>query len=120
MSPPPTAFERDEAAAVVVIMMELEPGLGELFAPRVGDVGCSRRDGTVATRPRGVQVSVAASVAGLLEWLSLEGEDVLAAAALVGEVVGVVEWRRGDGEDGDSGRRKGEARGELNDSGEGL
>jgi len=44
--------------------MELEPGRGE-FAPRVGDVGGSRWDGRVATRPRGVQVS--ASVAGLFE-----------------------------------------------------
>lgn len=60
MSPP--AFERDEA---VVIIMEPEPGRGE-FAPRVGDVGGSRCTGVVATRPRGVQVSVA-SVAGLFE-----------------------------------------------------
>jgi hypothetical protein len=46
------------------VSMELEPGLGE-FAPRVGDVGGSRCDGTVATRPRGVQVS--ASIAELFE-----------------------------------------------------
>jgi hypothetical protein len=45
-------------------IMELQPGRGE-FAPRVGDVGGSRWDGTVGTRPRGVQVS--ASVAGLFE-----------------------------------------------------
>ncbi len=38
----------------------------------------------------------------------------------VGELVGVVECRSGDGEEGDSGRRNGEARGELNDSVEGL
>lgn len=47
-----------------VVIIVLEPGLGE-FAPRVGDVGGSRCEGTVATRPRGVHVS--ASVAGLLE-----------------------------------------------------
>jgi hypothetical protein len=41
-------------------------------------------------------------------------------AAFVGEVVGVVECRRGDGEEGDSGRRNGEALGELKESGEGL
>lgn len=95
--------------------MELEPGRGE-FAPRVGDVGGSRWDGTDATRPRGVQVSV--SVVGLFEWLSFEGEGV--PICFVGDVVGVVDCRRGDGDEGDSGRRKGEARGELNESGEGL
>jgi len=46
------------------VIMELEPSRGE-FAPRVGDVGGSRWDGTLVTRPRGVQVS--ASVAGLFE-----------------------------------------------------
>lgn len=39
---------------------------------------------------------------------------------LLGEAVGVVELRRGDGDAGDSGRRNGDARGELRESGDGL
>jgi hypothetical protein len=46
------------------VIIELEPGRGE-FAPRVGDVGGSWGDGTTATRPLGVHVSV--SVAELFE-----------------------------------------------------
>jgi hypothetical protein len=48
--------------------------------------------------------------------LSFEGVPIV----FVGELVGVVEFRRGDGDAGDSGRRNGEALGELNERGEGL
>ena len=59
--------------------------------------------------------------------LSLEGDErgVIgfdgdnAGAALLGEAEGLL-GRRGEGEAGDSGRRKGEARGEPKESGEGL
>ena len=49
--------------------------------------------------------------------LALAGDKL--EPSLIGEVEGVT-GRRGDGDAGDSGRRKGEARGDPNESGEGL
>lgn len=75
------------------------------FAPRVGDGSlCLGTDG----RPRGVHESV--SLVGVDALASREGV-VAAAIVLVGEGVGVV-CLSGDGDNGDSGRRKGDARGE--------
>jgi hypothetical protein len=108
------------------MLPDLDVGRGEL-APRVGDSGSSRGAGGMeATSPRGVQELVGEAVVsitvdagvgvGVPFWASLEGVPM----PFVGEVVGVVECRRGEGEEGDSGRRKGEARGELKERGEGL
>lgn len=49
-----TAFMSPAGREEVSIV--LDPGIGR-FAPRVGDTGDSRCDGTVATKPRGVHVS---------------------------------------------------------------
>ena len=79
-------------------------------------------------RPRGVQVPL--SDVGVVASSNFVGEGLLGRATLVGENVGVVGRIAGEGEDGesgrrswvagDSGRRKGEVRGEPNESGEGL
>lgn len=47
-------------------------------------------------------------------FICLEGDD---AGPFKGALV---EFRKGDGEAGDSGRRKGDVRGELKESGDGL
>jgi hypothetical protein len=90
----------------------MPPNPGLPFAPRVGEGSLSFSTGA---RPRGVHVSP--SAAGVEPRPSLEG--VVDVAILVGEGFGV-DCRRGDGEAGLSGRRKGDARGEPYDSGEGL
>lgn len=83
------------------------PGLADLsaLAPLVGD--------SIAVVARGVVflacgVKLPVSVVGVLVLCSLEG---VLGMAFVGEVVGV-ELRRGEGDEGDSGRRKGDVRGE--------
>lgn len=101
----------------------MEPERGLDSAPRVGERSGSRRgDGRVGTRPRGVQVS--ALGVEVLEW-SLEGVPI----CFVGEgvrdgepvaVAVVVVLRNGEGDAGDSGRRKGDVRGELKERGDGL
>jgi hypothetical protein len=78
---------------------------GLALAPRVGESSLSLRTGV---RPRGVHVS--ASPVGVEALASREGV-VAAAIVLVGEGLGVV-CLKGDGDRGDSGRRKGDARGE--------
>lgn len=91
---------------------------------RVGEGASSRRGVSVL---RGVfQVGEFDSGEPLLVW-SLVGEEsgefggfVGDVKALVGEVVGVVGRSVVDGDAGDSGRRKGEVRGEPNERGEGL
>lgn len=61
-----------------------------------------------------------------LVFASLVGEDsgvcglVGELKGLVGEVVGVLDRRAAEGDAGDSGRRKGDARGDPNERGEGL
>lgn len=84
----------------------------------MGERSGSRRGVRAGTRPRGVQVSVVG--VDVLE-CSLEGVFI----CFVGEEAGsfggaLVEFRNGDGDAGDSGRRKGDERGELNESGDGL
>lgn len=74
---------------------------------RVGESGGSLvvRDGV---RPRGVQLPDAEG--GVAMFWSLEGDVRGVCWVLVGEVVvGVVARFAGEGEEGDSGRRKGEA-----------
>lgn len=75
---------------------------------RVGESGGSRavRDGV---RPRGVQLPEAEG--GVAAFWSLEGDARGVCWGLAGDVVGVGVVGRfaGEGEDGDSGRRKGEA-----------
>jgi hypothetical protein len=83
--------------------MSSRPGLA--FAPRVGEGSlCLGTDG----RPRGVHES--ASLVGVEALASREGV-VAVAIVLVGEGFGVV-CLNGEGDNGDSGRRKGDARGE--------
>lgn len=78
---------------------------GLAFAPRVGDGSlCLDTD----ARPRGVHVSV--SAVGVELFANREGV-VVVAIVLVGEGVGVV-CLKGEGDNGDSGRRNGDARGE--------
>ena len=90
-----------------------------LFAPRVGDAGGSRWV-TDGVRPRGVQVpSSLAVVVGVLLFWSFKG-DWTGVCALMGDVVGVVARTVVVGEAGDSGRRKGEERGDPKERGEGL
>lgn len=85
----------------------MPPYAGLAVAPRVGESSRSLRAGS---RPRGVQVSaLAVGVVGVDVVASREG--VVGAMVLVGEGLGVV-CRNGEGDRGDSGRRKGEARGE--------
>ena len=91
----------------------MPPNPGLPLAPRVGEVSLSLCAGA---RPRGVQASP--SAAGVEPRPSLEGV-VDVAAILVGDGFGV-DCRRGDGEAGLSGRRKGDARGEPYERGEGL
>jgi hypothetical protein len=96
----------------------MAPDRGLDSAPRVGERSGSRRGVRVGTRPRGVQVSVLG--VDVLE-CSLEGVFI----CFVGEDAGafggaLVVFRNGDGEAGDSGRRKGDVRGELKESGDGL
>lgn len=73
---------------------------------RVGEGGGSRvvREGV---RPRGVQLPEAEGGVGAFGSLYGDGRGVC--WVLVGEVVGVVARFAGEGEEGDSGRRKGEA-----------
>lgn len=73
---------------------------------RVGESGGSLvvREGV---RPRGVQLPEAEG--GVAAFWSLVGEVSGVCWSLVGEVVGVVARFAGEGEEGDSGRRKGEA-----------
>lgn len=87
--------------------MPPNPGLSAPApAPRVGD------SGILATNPLGVHVSFeAVSEVGVDARCSLNGVDMLAVDIFVGEGVGV-DCRSGEGEAGDSGRRKGEERGE--------
>lgn len=76
-------------------------------------------------------------VRGVLQWEGLESGEALVFASLVeedngvcgfvgelkglvGEVVGVVGRSAVEGDAGDSGRRKGDARGDPNERGEGL
>lgn len=78
--------------------------------------------------PRGVQTSD--SEVGVEASWSLEGEGLRGSGVLVGDSVGVVGRIVAEGDDGDSGRRncvagdsgrrKGEVRGEPNERGEGL
>ncbi len=68
-------------------------------------------------RPRGVQVP--SLLVGVLLLWSFDGEGI-GVCAFVGEVVGVVARIVLDGEAGDSGRRKGEERGDPKESGDGL
>lgn len=83
------------------------PGLPDLSAlgPLVGDSNAVVARG-VGFLGCGVQLPL--SEMGVLASCSLEG---VLGMALVGEVVGV-ELRRGEGDEGDSGRRKGDVRGE--------
>lgn len=80
------------------------PNCGLEFAPRVGEEALSL---IVATRPRGVQLS--ASVVSIEALANLDG--VVVVICLVGDGVGV-DCLSGDGDAGDSGRRKGEVRGD--------
>ena len=75
------------------------------FAPRVGDRGGSLDP--ASARPLGVQFPALSISVGV------------PAGGFVGDCVGVV-VRTVDGEAGDSGRRKGDARGEPRERGEGL
>ena len=101
---------------------------------RVGDwegVRCAAVDGV---RPLGVHdgdegVSPPVDAKGVDAFWSFEGEVRIGWCGFVGEVVGVMgrelgdapgEEARYDWEAGDSGRRKGEVRGEPIESGEGL
>ena len=79
--------------------------LGVTFAPRVGEGSLCLVTGV---RPRGVHDST--SSVGVEALPNREGV-VAACIVLVGDGVGVV-CLNGDGDIGDSGRRKGEARGE--------
>jgi len=81
-----------------------------LLAPRVGDSG-----GSLGAEERPLGVQFPCSIAGG-DAFSFDGVPI----AFVGDIVGVVELRSGDGEEGDSGLRNGEARGDPNASGEGL
>lgn len=101
LSPPPLAL----------VSMRPKPGLA--VAPLVGEGSLSLATGV---RPLGVHASGSVGV----EWLvSLEGVVDVVAIVLVGERFGV-DCRKGDGECGDSGLRKGDARGEPYDRGDGL
>lgn len=94
---------------------------------RVGESGGSLvvREGV---GPRGVQLPEAEG--GVAAFCSLKGDVSGVCGVLVGEVVGVVARFAGEGGEGDSGRRKGEAgdsgrlngevRGEPYERGEGL
>jgi hypothetical protein len=75
------------------------------LAPRVGDGGGSLEP--ASARPLGVQLPALSISVGV------------PAGGFVGDCVGVV-VRTVDGEAGDSGRRKGDARGEPRERGEGL
>jgi hypothetical protein len=90
----------------------MSPNPGLFFAAGVGEGSLCR---VGVWRPRGVQVS--ASLVGVDSRPSLDG--VVVVAILVGDGFGV-DCRRGEGEAGLSGRRKGEDRGEPYESGEGL
>ena len=83
----------------------------------MGDTGCSRSRGTrEGVRPRGVQNP--SFEVGVPEFWSFDGEvwgTLGVELAFVGVVGRIVE-----GEAGDSGRRKGEVRGEPKERGEGL
>jgi hypothetical protein len=85
--------------------VSVSPSPGLKFAPRVGEGSLCL--GTEA-RPRGVHAS--ASPVGVELLASREGV-VGAAIAFDGDGLGVV-CLKGDGDNGDSGRRKGDARGE--------
>lgn len=95
--------------SVCVRFVNMPPNPG-LFAPLVGDSGSL--SGIFATSPLGVHVSFdAVSVVGVEARCSLEGVDTVAVDILVGEGVGV-DCRRGEGDAGDSGLRKGDDRGD--------
>ena len=87
------------------LAVSIPPNPGLVFAPLVGDDSLSLG---VGARPLGVQVS--ASVVGVELRARREGV-VVVAAIFVGEGFGV-DCLRGEGEAGDSGRRKGDARGD--------
>jgi hypothetical protein len=96
----------------------MAPDRGLDSAPRVGERSGSRRGVVTGARPRGVQVSVLG--VDVLE-CSLEGVFICLEGDDAGPFKGAfVEFRSGDGEAGDSGRRKGDVRGELKESGDGL
>ena len=78
----------------------MPPNFGLAFAPRGGDGSDSLCAGA---RPRGVQVS--ASVVGVELFANCDGVPVV----LLGEGFGV-DCRSGDGDNGLSGRRNGDAR----------
>lgn len=90
---------------------------------RVGDGAGSRRG---VRELRGVLQLEALDSGEALGFASLVGEEsgvcglVGELKGLVGEVVGVVGRSAVDGDAGDSGRRKGEVRGDPNERGEGL
>jgi hypothetical protein len=87
-------------------------GAGRCEGARSGEVLISR-PGVVA---RGVQLSAV----GVLTELSLNLASRFIRTGFRDEAFGVV-WRRGDGDAGDSGLRKGELRGEPNwPNGDGL
>lgn len=78
---------------------------------RVGDIWVSRSRGVrEGVRPRGVQ-GLVSEVGVVVVFWSLEGE--VSGVGVVGRMVG-------EGDEGDSGRRKGEVRGEPKERGEGL
>ena len=85
---------------------------------RVGEVGASRSRGArEGVRPRGVQKP--SFEVGVVAFWSFEG-DVWGTLGVELALVGVVGRIVVEGEAGDSGRRKGEVRGEPNERGEGL
>ncbi len=79
-------------------------------APRVGDKGGSRGEGAAGPR-----TAHPLAVVGVLSLVGKVPEVVF----LIGKVTGVVA-RTVEGDEGDSGRRKGEERGEPKESGDGL
>lgn len=91
----------------------MSPYFGLAFAPLVGEGSLCLATGV---SPRGVHAST--SSVGMEALASREGV-VAAAIVLLGDGVGVV-CLKGDGDMGDSGRRKGDARGEPYESGDGL
>jgi hypothetical protein len=110
-SPPPVFL----LAAIIVLLpvSRLEALVGDFSGSL--SVGESLGAGG---RPLGVHCSD--SFTGDCARFILDGVPIVLVGDGASCLVGVVELRRGDGEAGDSGRRNGEDRGELKESGDGL